>query len=289
MKFFRKVAFYLPNIGNSWLLAMIFIAGSLAASAFIGALTFLKPGLTLPTWCLYLMSMVVPFFAIWLISNQKWRQAEFYESQGQPVKKVELNKPDFGRMGAPLYLLCAVILTIAASIVIEPLGELIPMPDMFRELFEKAFVNSGLADMIIATCILAPLCEEFLCRGVMMRGMAANTAPWKAILWAAIIFAFIHLNPWQAIPALLMGLLLGWVYHQSGCIWAAILMHAANNSFSTAMMRIFPDANVDSGTLDLLPAEFKIPAYIGCVILVAAVIFIMHRFGPRKSLKQPLQ
>ena len=289
MKFFCKVAFYLPTTGNSWLLAMIFIAGSLAAAALIGALGMLIPGLNLPTAALYAVSMVIPFLVIFLISNQKWRQAQYLASQGLPYRKVALNNPDFGRMGAPLYLLCAALLTIAASIVIEPLGELIPMPEIVRQMFERAFVNSSLRDMIISTCILAPLCEEFLCRGVMMRGMAANTAPWKAILWAATIFAFIHLNPWQAIPAFLLGLLLGWVYHQSGCIWAAILMHAANNSFSTVMMRFVPGTEVDGGTLDLLPAEMRIPAYIGCLVLLAAIILLMLRFGPHKSLKQPLQ
>ncbi len=289
MKFFRKVAFYLPTIGNSWLLALIFIAGSLAAAGFIAALVSVIPGLQLSTAVSYAVSMVIPFLIIYLISNQKWHQAQYLASQGLPYRKVALNNPDFGRMGAPLYLICAALITIAASIVIEPLGELIPMPEMVKQVFEKAFVNSSLRDMIISTCILAPLCEEFLCRGVMMRGMAANTAPWKAILWAATIFAVIHLNPWQAIPAFLLGLLLGWVYHQSGCIWAAILMHAANNSFSTVMMRFVPGADVDGGTLDLLPAEMRIPAYIGCLVLLAAIIYLMHRFGPRKSLKQPLQ
>ena len=105
---------------------------------------------------------------------------------------------------------------LSLSVVIEPTTSFIPMPDSIKAIFEKAFVESALWDMIVSTCILAPLLEELLCRGIMLRGMLARRkAPWKAIVWSALIFAVMHMNPWQSIPAFLIGLLLGWVYYRT--------------------------------------------------------------------------
>ncbi|WP_409994892.1 CPBP family intramembrane glutamic endopeptidase [Chitinophaga pinensis] len=42
--------------------------------------------------------------------------------------------------------------------------------------------------------------------------MLKRYPPRKAIVISALFFGLIHLNPWQALPAFCIGLLLGWVF-----------------------------------------------------------------------------
>ena len=253
--------YYKPSLGGSWLLVALLIVGSVVGGGVNLAWKAAPQSLT------YFIGMIPPL--LWC----GWMGRMACESGRSPLA---VHAPHYGKLPVWAFLLLAGLILVAISFVIEPLSSAIPMPDSIKAIFEKAFVDSPLWDMIVSTCILAPLLEEFLCRGMMLRGMLTQMKPWKAIAWSAFLFAFMHLNPWQAIPAFLIGLFLGWVYWRTHSLWATIFLHCLNNSLSTLISRIWPDMPVDAGWKDLLPPNLYWFVYAGAAVLMVVLFYLLH-------------
>lgn len=259
----QSTRYFKPSLGQSWLLFSLLLVGSIAAGGLLGLLTRGHA----PQSLSYAAMMLLPL--LWCV----WMGRQDAAAGGSPLA---LNAPHFGRLPAWAFLLLACIALLAFSYLIEPTTSFIPMPDSIRTVFEKAFMESSLWDMVLSTCILAPLLEEFLCRGMMLRGMLTRMHPWKAIFWSALIFAVMHLNPWQSIPAFLIGLLLGWVYWRTHCLWATIFLHCVNNSLSTVISRAWPDLPIDAGWRDVLPPTVYWTVYAAAAVVLAATLYILY-------------
>lgn len=274
---FRKYDYYLPTLGQSWILVLLLVAGSLLFGFVISFLAELS-GLNLLRWTSlsYLLSMLLPFFYIWSQSNKCFIEREFIGAE--PVK---VNNPLKGGAHAVLYFILIGVAMLALGIIIEPATSIIPMPDNVKATFEALFNNPNTFDLVLATCILAPLCEEMLCRGVIMRGLVRHNGPRKAIIWSALIFAVIHMNPWQGIPAFIIGLFFGWVYYRTGSLVSTIFLHFVNNSSSIVMTKIFPDLAVDATYADILPEGGYKYFYLCVVIIFAAIILLLNRMMPK--------
>ena len=269
----KRLDYYYPSLSGSWLLVALLLGGSLVFGLALGILKMIVPSPVLSsTTVTYLCSMVLPLLFIWLMATRGRREG---------VPAVALNQPAFGQLkGFPTFALAALAM-LALTVVIDPLTTLIPMPERFKALFEMVFMNAGLGDTILATCILAPLCEELLCRGMIQRGIARTRSPRAAILWSAFIFALIHMNPWQAIPAFVLGVLFGWVYYRTGCLWLTIFLHCLNNSLSTLLSRLIPGMAIDTGFTDILSTENYIVLYVGAVALLAGAVWLLNKYLPK--------
>ena len=258
----QKFQYYKPTLGHSWLMVALVIVGSLVvAFAFPHA----------PHSVNYFLMMLFPLGFCWWMERQAVAVAEI-----RGIHPLPVNAPHFGKLPAWAFLVLATVAMLALTMVIDPTTAFIPMPDSIKVIFEKVFVESPLWDMILSTCILAPLMEELLCRGMMLRGMLTRMRPAKAIAWSAFLFAFMHLNPWQSIPAFLIGLFLGWIYWRTHCLWATIFLHCFNNSMSTVISRVFPDMPVDASWKDMLPPDVYWLIYAGCVLVAVLTIYILH-------------
>ena len=277
----NSLEWYRPNVGESWLIALALVGGALFFGLILGVLKTASRGAK-GIWDIqsisYILTMVVPFVLIAFRAR-----SERISAQVTGAQPVPLNRPAFGRLGAVGAFAVSAAALITLSVVIEPLTSIIPMPDVIKTMFEEAFVNTALWDAILATCILAPLLEELLCRGVMMRGMLSHTSPRAAIIWSAVIFAVIHMNPWQSIPALLMGLLFGWLYYRTGCLWLTIFLHCLNNSISTAVSRLFPDIGIDQGLIDILDRPTYLKIYVLSALVLAASLWLLHNYLPSRK------
>lgn len=253
--------FYKPSLGQSWWLVVLLLIGSIVGG---GVNLFWKEA---PQSLTYLLMMMLPLL---------WCLWEGRVASGRGIRPLALNAPHFGKLPAVFFFILAGIALLALSVVIEPTTAFIPMPDSIKAIFEKAFVDSKLWDMILSTCILAPLMEELLCRGIMLRGMLTRMKPGRAILWSALIFAVIHLNPWQSIPAFLVGLFLGWVYWRTHCLWATIFLHCLNNSLATVISRIWPDLPIDAGLKDILPTTTYWIVYAAAAVILVFILYLLH-------------
>lgn len=270
----RKFNYFYPSLGKSWTIVLILVAGAGIFGILLGLMNSILPS---PVWTnntfSYILTMLVPMLYIWFAARRAYEEAPITGTV--PVK---LNAPEFGRFNPFLFFCTAAVAMLALQVVVEPLGNLIPMNDMFKKAFERAFVDSSLPDMILSACILAPLLEEFLCRGIIMRGiLVSSSSPAKAIIWSAFIFAFIHMNPWQAIPAFIIGILFGWIYYRTGCLWATIFLHWLNNSASTVLTRVLPEAPVDATLAYYMPHSTYCIVYAAAAVILAAAIWLLQR------------
>jgi len=250
--------YYKPTLGGSWVIVALMLVGSVLVGV-------LFPHV--PHSLGYALLMLFPLAWCW------WKGQQAYMLGERPLA---INAPHFGQLHPVVFFLLAGIALLALGVVIEPTTSFIPMPDFIKRVFEEAFMDSPLWDAILSTCILAPLLEEFLCRGMMLRGMLPQKGVRKAILWSAFLFAFMHMNPWQSIPAFLMGIFMGWVYWRTHCLWATIFLHFLNNAMSVVITRIFPDLPVDAGWIDVLPTTTYWGLYGSCVVVAAVCIYILY-------------
>lgn len=139
--------------------------------------------------------------------------------------------------------LIIVFMTIALIFVMDPISNLIPMPEFFKEIMENAFKIDVYGFLVVV--IAAPIFEEVLYRGIILEGFLKNYTPWKAILWSALLFGASHLNPWQAIPGIGAGILMAWIYWRTKSILPGILIHFTNNLIGFLMIA-YTDKEVES-------------------------------------------
>lgn len=103
-------------------------------------------------------------------------------------------------------------------------------------------------------CMLAPLMEEILFRGAMIPALLEwcekRTSPmkarWGAIGISALLFAAAHMNPAQIPHALIVGVLLGWLYTKTHSIAPGLLIHWINNSAAYVVANMFPTIPIDA-------------------------------------------
>jgi membrane protease YdiL (CAAX protease family) len=186
-------------------------------------------------------------------------------------------------MNPIVFFILIALVIIAIAIVSEPVSSLIPMPDFIKDLLSKVFSGQTFADVLITTVILAPLFEEFFCRGIICRGLLSRMAPWKAIVWSALIFAVLHGNPYQGIPAFVIGCFLGWVYYRTHCIWAPVFLHGVNNLFSMLITRLNPGLPVDGTLRDLIPGNYYYLLLGVSVAVIIVGILLLHRYLSKKN------
>ena len=141
------IPYYKPSLGGSWLLVGLLIAGSLVG----GMVTMLWKGA--PQSLTYGLMMAIPLlFCAWMGT----------QARDLGGSRLALHAPHYGSLPAWLFFVLVSVALLALTVVIEPTTSFIPMPDSIKAIFEKAFVDSALWDMILSTCILAPLLDPGL-------------------------------------------------------------------------------------------------------------------------------
>lgn len=203
--------------------------------------------------------------------------AHFLRKKENQLSNYTLNTP---RLGSTL-LIIITLLSLQISVTM-PLGSLIPMPDMFKQMFmELANLHGWAAFLTIA--IAAPILEELIFRGIILDGLLKNYSAKKAIFWSSFLFALVHMNPWQFISAMVIGLFSAWVYYRTSNLLLCIIIHFANNGIAFGAMEIWD--NVDMIDIDII--EYyggKTSAFLligSCLIVALIGLYILNRILPR--------
>lgn len=167
----------------------------------------------------------------------------------------------FSRKGLnPVLLIWALVLIVGAGIVIEPFISLLPSPPY--ESFGRGIWT------VVSLVFLAPLFEETICRGILLGGLRAKYGVIAAWLFSSLFFGVMHLYPAQVAGAFVIGLVIGFVYIATDSLWAAILLHAANNALAYLMLTLgYGDADL----ADLLPGR---TSYVLVYIAAAALTVV---------------
>ena len=137
----------------------------------------------------------------------------------------------------------------------------------------------------VAIGILAPLAEEVVFRGAILRtllGIMSKKNHWVAIMISAAIFGIVHANLAQFINALLMGLLLGWMYYRTGSLVPGILLHWVNNTMAYVLANIMPQS--DGKLIDLFHGDEKTVYYaVGFSLCIMIPSFIQMIIRLKKA------
>lgn len=132
----------------------------------------------------------------------------------------------------PLRIVPAVVVaSLGATILLLEVVCWIPMSQSAKEAFGQ-LANSSAVTLFIPMVIIAPIAEEMFFRGQVLGGYLGRYSTTQAVWGSAILFAVFHLNPWQGVIALPLGLVYGWLVLRTGSVLPGMLSHAIVN-FST--------------------------------------------------------
>ncbi len=162
--------------------------------------------------------------------------------------------------------------------VIAALGAIIPSIWLQEHMPELPNIAEDTFDMImkdrwgyLSVGLLAPFAEELVFRGAILRSLLQwNSRPWVAIAISAVFFAAAHMNPAQLPHALLIGVLLGWLYYRTNSIVPGMIYHWVNNSVAYVMYNLYP--NPDITLIDLFGSERTVLMAVGfsfCLLVPA--------------------
>jgi len=197
---------------------------------------------------------------------------------------LKLDSKHFRPLGGALCVLFVALATLALAFCSDAILAAMPaMPSWLEELLKSMTSEGSIYINFLMVSIFAPFFEEWLCRGMVLRGLLGNRVkPAWAIVISAIFFAVIHLNPWQAVPAFLLGCLFGYVYYRTGSLKLTMLMHFVNNTFSLVMSNVDAFGDAESW-LDVLPGMRYWIIFAACILLL---VLIIRQFA-RIPLEQP--
>lgn len=250
-----------PDLGKAWLILLLLVAGQFLVS-FLGAF--------LPMPVIYVAGYILPLIYIYRLASDSGPEDAY--------------TPQFGLMGPFLLILTAVLTEMAVVVLTGAATGWMEVPQWYEELLGEMY-TSDLWSNAMTVCVAAPLLEELLFRRVILSGLLCRMPVWKAVAWSSLLFAVAHLNPWQAVPAFVIGCLFGWIYARTGSYWTVVLMHALNNALTIAAVAFMgPDAA--TLTLEQLAGGLYWPIVALSALVAAAGIWIIYRYVPSRKYQQ---
>ncbi|TRX61581.1 CPBP family intramembrane glutamic endopeptidase [Carboxylicivirga sp. M1479] len=257
-----------PNLAQSWGITGIVIACMLL---FTPINVVLNPilGKEYSMMAYYILTMGVAFFLSHLIRKNETSNKTY---------QLQIASPQL----LPLIILAAWGLLLG---VVTPIGNLIPMPKMFQEMFKELAELKGFGAFVMMV-VAAPLFEELIFRGIILDGMLKRYTPAKAIFWSAFLFGFVHLNPWQFVTGLVIGAFIGWIYYHTRSLTVSIIIHAAVNCVGFFMRFFIDDTDMDATLVEAYESLSNAVLITSGAILTASLcIFILMRRFSNKQVK----
>ena len=128
----------------------------------------------------------------------------------------------------------------------------------------------GILGALLVTCVVAPICEEFLFRGFIFRALRNWRGVWPAAAITGILFGLVHGLSAPAIdllPLALLGFVLCLVYDWAGSLYPCIVLHVLNNAIAFG--------SNEHWTLRIVEAA------VGSLAVVALVLALVHLASTR--------
>jgi membrane protease YdiL (CAAX protease family) len=263
---FSNYEHYTPGMGGMFGLLGLFLAGGLLGNLVLLAMQAFLPEVASDYGML--VSYPLMFIPAMLYASAKSR----FDENFTPAVPVDSN--NFGRLGGFAMAVIVSVATLAAAFITDATAKLLPPMPAFLEEAMKQLLDAPLWITLISVSVFAPFFEEWLCRGMIMRGLLRRMSPFAAISISAAFFAVIHLNPWQAIPAFILGLLFGLVYYKTGSLKLTMLMHCANNTLAAIFSRI-PAFQDTESFIDVMNPWTYAGICLCCLAFIAATIVVL--------------
>ena len=271
---FSNQSHCLPGIGGMMLLFVLFLAGALLGNVIVIGLNLVSAefAATYGTLISYPVMFIPPF----LYASANSRRNEYFE------KGYAIDSNNFGKLGGFKAALMVSVATLALAFIADSLNSIMPeTPEWFEDAM-KQIMDAPLWISLISVSVFAPLFEEWLCRGLVLRGLLQKTSPAAAICISAIFFAVLHMNPWQALPAFILGVLFGYVYYKTGSLKLTMLMHCVNNTLALLFSRIPSFEEADS-FMDVMSTWSYVCIFIACIAFLGGAIITLREIPMKEG------
>ncbi len=170
----------------------------------------------------------------------------------------------------PLLILYGVVVTIALSIVLAPLGGY--LPEDSREFSDSLWT-------LVLVVFAAPIFEEVLFRGRLYGLLRTKASPMVSVLLSSLMFGLMHLQPAVMLEGVLMGLLFSYAYLRSRSIFAPIILHMCNNALAYALKVL---SYGERPLLELVDSrQYYLVIYVASAVIVVVSFALMIRFMVR--------
>ena len=280
---FSTYNYFMPGVSDlAWLVILFFVG------VFLGILISagLALGISQDFALTYGMVIVYP---VQFIPAMLYASAVSNRNMGFEPEYPLDNSNFGGRSGLSMALIVSVM-ALAAAFVIEPVSMLLPEMSEATKLAMEQMLKGPVWIVLLSVSVFAPFFEEWLCRGIILRGLLKKMKPGWAIVISALVFGLIHMNLWQAIPAFIIGTILGYVYYKTGSLKLTMLMHCVNNTLSVILSRIPGLEDVEFFAEIMSPWTY-VPMIIAFAVALACGLLIIRSIPLTQSpfRKEPQQ
>jgi len=188
---------------------------------------------------------------------------------------------------APIIVPLVVIATIAIALGVSiPIISLIPIPEFVKQAFLLMSDDRGVFTFTTLV-IAAPILEELIFRGIILEGFLKIYSPTRSIILSSILFGLVHLNPWQFLSALVIGIFMGWIYYRTNSLWLTIIIHATLNLFSflSTVITNTTAADMDKSAVELYGGltNFIIVIISSWIVIIISINYLNRYFHRQDS------
>ena len=270
-------AWFVPGVGGMFGLLGWFLIGNIMAGILVAILSLMLPPTVVTDYSM-LVAYPLSFLPAMVYAAQKSQKNSLFETGYQ------LNSSHFGPFKTWQIVVITVVLTYATMASADYINYLnvkftTSTPGM-KAFYDKIVELLGQMtggpfwSSFLLTAIFAPIFEEWLCRGMILRGLLTKMKPVWAIVISALFFAVIHMNPWQALNAFIIGVIMGYVYYKTGSLILTMIIHFVNNGTAVVLSQFSSLEDVDFW-IDIMP----VGAYVAlCVVGVVALVGCLMAF-----------
>ena len=189
------------------------------------------------------------------------------------------------RLGFHKIKISTVLLTVLLTLVSVPVSI---FANAFSQLFVKNTVVQGTVELtgasviltLVATSVMAPLCEEIAFRGFLFDGLKGTFPVLKAAAVSAMLFGIMHLNFNQFCYAFVLGMIFALANHASGSTWTSVIMHFLFN-FINVMIMLLTQLSLEKQGMDYAQVQEEIRLQPGAMlntVLVYGVLSVICAF-----------
>lgn len=202
-------------------------------------------------------------------------------------RRLAVTRPSFAHLA--LLLLGFPALMLLNEGLEQVIGRVVPslrdlgLPFDMEQLI-KPFAEMPWPAALLVVAVAPGVAEELFCRGFLGQGLVGRYGVIAGIVLTSVFFGLIHMIPQQATFAVLMGVVLHFVYQTGRSLLLPMLLHFLNNGLAVLAFSTGADDQLRFPALRELANIAKHNpglVYPAAAVLVAAVAFALYRSRAR--------
>lgn len=150
------------------------------------------------------------------------------------------------------------------------------------ETLNNLVMNNSIWVTLLSVGIIVPISEEIIFRGSVFKNLSEHFNIKWVIVIQAVIFSVYHFNLVQALPTLIIGLVIGFAVYYTNSIISGIIIHILNNSIAIILSHVLPE------DLLILPVHNIITIIIAGTILITCLRKLNKSKVGFQTIEQPL-